>query len=391
MDSELRKKAQITARLNQVLETAVQQQRIVGAVVLVAQNGKLLYRQAVGLADREARIPMRPDTVFRLASMSKPIVTVAAMRLVELGRLSLDAPVSQYLPTCLPSLEVEGNLRSPPTITVRQLMTHTSGLGYGFAEGPEGVYARLGVSDGLDHSGISLKENLDRLARAPLYFAPGTQWRYSLGIDVLGAVMEKAAQAPLPHVVARHVTEPLGMHHTGFVATTGTPMATPYADGSPPVRMTENMTVPLPDGVGVAVRFAPARTFDPNAFASGGGGMVGSADDYLRFLESVRTATGVLAPATVADMRIDHVGPQAQTQGPGWGFGYGWAVLADPVAASTPQGTGTLQWGGAYGHNWFIDPQRKISVVLLTNTAFEGMAGPLVQQVRDAVYAGLGV
>ena len=317
--------------------------------------------------------------------------TDAAMRLAEQGRLNLDAPVTQYLPDFRPTLVGEGGQRSQPTISVRQLITHTAGLGYGFAEGPSGAYAQLGVSDGLDASGISLDENLRRLARAPLYFGPGTQWRYSLSIDVLGAVLEKAAHAKLPQVVAQLVTRPLVMRHTGFVAARGTQLATPYADGQPqPIRMTDNMAVPLPDGIGVAVRFAPSQAWDSRAFASGGGGMLGNADDYLALLESVRTARGLLQPTTIAAMQQDQVGQQAQTQGPGWGFGYGWAVLVDPSAANTPQSPGTLQWGGAYGHNWFVDPARKLSVVLLTNTAFEGMSGPLVAQVRDAVYAGLG-
>ena len=385
-------KAPLKARLDQVLNAAVQQRRIVGAVVVVAQDGQLLYRHAVGHADREAKRPMRPETVFRLASLSKPMVTLAAMRLVEQGRLDLDAPVTQYLPDFRPAVVGGDGQRTPVAITLRQLITHTSGLGYGFAEGPDGAYARWGVSDGLDATHISLTENLRRLAQAPLYFAPGTQWRYSLGMDVLGAVLEKVDHAPLPQVVARWVTQPLRMQHTGFVAKPGAPLATPYADGRPqPVRMTENMAVPLPPGLGAAVRFAPGRAFDRRAFPSGGSGMLGNADDYLKLLEAVRTATVILKPSTRSTMMRDHVGPQAQTQGPGWGFGYGWAVLSDPKVAGTPQSAGTVQWGGAYGHNWFVDPRQKLSVILLTNTAFEGMSGSLVTQVRDAVYASLNV
>ncbi|MEG1281876.1 MAG: serine hydrolase domain-containing protein [Comamonas sp.] len=387
----------MAAALNPVLNDAVGHARIVGAVVLVAQGGQVLYRQAVGYADREARIPMQPGSVFRLASMSKPIVTAAAMRLVEQGKLNLDAPVTQYLPDFRPRLAAADASGHPPSITVHQLVTHTSGLGYGFTEGPDGVYARLGISDGLDNTPISLPDNLHRLAQAPLYFAPGSQWRYSLGIDVLGAVIAKASGDSLPQTVRRLVTQPLHMKHTQFVASRHQPLATPYADGKPPLRMTSNMDVPLPPEIGVAVRFAPERAFNAKAFPSGGAGMLGTADDYLKLLESIRTsAVGekgehrLLQPATVARMVRDHVGPQAQTQGPGWGFGYGWAVLVDPAASGTPQSAGSLQWGGAYGHNWFVDPDKQLSVILLTNTAFEGMSGALVAQVRDAVYAGLG-
>jgi CubicO group peptidase (beta-lactamase class C family) len=379
--------AALAAHIDPVLQAALQEQRIVGGVVIVAQQGRVLYRKAVGWADREAREPMATDTVFRLASVSKPIVSVVAMRLVEQGRLELDAPVTAYLPYFRPAL-ADGRV---PAITVRQLLTHTAGLGYGFAEGSDGAYARLGISDGLDDSGLSLEENLRRLAKSPLYFEPGSQWRYSLSIDVLGAVVAQAGGQPLPQAVHALVTQPLGMRHTGFVAKAGDRLATPYADGKPaPVRMFRNMEVPLPAGLGGALRFAPQRAYDPRAFASGGAGMVGTAGDFLRLMEMVRRGGGtLLQPQTVAAMARDQVGPQAQTQGPGWGFGYGWAVLDDPAAARTPQSRGTLQWGGAYGHHWFIDPARGLSVVLLTNTTFEGMAGRLVPELRDAVYAGL--
>jgi CubicO group peptidase (beta-lactamase class C family) len=120
--------------------------------------------------------------------------------------------------------------------------------------------------------------------------------------------------------------------------------------------------------------------------------MVGTAGDYLKFLETIRTGGGpILRPETVALMMTDQVGFQAQSQGPGWGFGYGWAVLDDPSAANTPQAKGTIAWGGVYGHSWFVDPVRKITVVALTNTAFEGMNGRFPTEVRDAVYGTAGL
>ncbi|WP_165421974.1 serine hydrolase domain-containing protein [Pseudoxanthomonas winnipegensis] len=373
----------LAKRLDAVLDTAVAEQRIVGAVVLVARDGQVVYRRAVGQADREAGTPMTPDTPFRLASMTKPVVTLAALRLAEQGKLELQAPVTRYLPWFRPRL-ADG---TAPAITLAQLLTHSAGLGYRFEEPADGVYARLGISDGLDDAGLGLEDNLKRLAQAPLYFPPGQGWRYSLGIDVIGAVIEQATGKPLPEAVHALVTGPLRLDYLAFVAAPGTPLAVPYADGHPPLRVTENMDVPLPEGLGSAVRFSPRRAFDAKAFPSGGAGMIGTADDYLRLLEFVRTGGGgLLKPATLADARRDQVGAQAQTQGPGWGFGYGWAVLDDPAAAHSPQGEGTLQWGGAYGHNWFVDPANRLSVILLTDTAFEGMYGPLVGQVRDAVY-----
>lgn len=373
--------AALKARLDPVIDRAIAEHRLVGTVVLVARDGKVVYRRAAGLADREAERPMREDAVFRFSSVTKPFVSAAAMRLVEQGKLRLDDPVTKYLPDFRPKL-ADG---TEPAITIRQLLNHTSGLSYGLAEPASHPYHTLGVSDGLDRSGITLDENLHRLAKAPLGFPPGSAWRYSLAIDVLGGVMEKAAGAPLSQVVTDTVTKPLGLADTGFVARDPARLAVAYVNAQPvPTRMTENMEVSLG---ATAVRFAPSRATDKTAFPSGGAGMVGTAGDVLTFLETLRTGGApILEPATVATMMKDQVGVQAATQGPGWGFGYGWAVLDDPAAAKTPQGAGTIQWGGVYGHSWFVDPKNRLTVVALTNTAFEGMNGAFTTQLRDAVY-----
>jgi CubicO group peptidase (beta-lactamase class C family) len=170
-------------RLDQAIDGAIAEQRIVGAVVLVARDGRLVYHRAAGLADREAGRALSEDGVFRLASLTKPMVAAAAMGLVEEGTLKLSDPVTKWLPGFHPAL-ADG---TQPVITVRHLLTHTSGLSYGFLEGPDHPYHRLGVSDGIDQAGISLDENVDRLAKAPLSYRPGSAWRYSLSMDVLGA------------------------------------------------------------------------------------------------------------------------------------------------------------------------------------------------------------
>ena len=323
---------------------------------------------------------MREDAVFRLASITKPLVSAAAMRLVEHGVLALDRPVTDWLPDFRPRLP-DG---TAPPITIDQLLTHTAGLSYRFGEPTGSAYHRLNISDGLDQPGLSLAENLGRLAQAPLACPPGTTWRYSLAIDVLGAAMEKAAGAPLPDLVARLVTGPLGLTDTAFRVTDRSRLAAAYADGQPePVLMTDGMAVPLWDG---ATIFAPSRLLDPASYPSGGAGMAGTADDILAFLEAIRCGGApILKPETVAVMMRNHLRPGVE-QKPGWGFGYGWAVLTDPAAGETPQAKGTVRWGGAYGHNWFIDPVNELSVVALANTAFEGMIGRFVTDVRDAVY-----
>lgn len=375
----------ITTRLDSVIEHALAQHRVVGTVVLVSRDGELVYHRAAGQADREARIAMREDSIFRLSSLTKPLVCAAVMSLVEEGRLALNAPVTRYLPSFRPRL-VDG---SEPTITLHQLLTHTSGLGYrfGLPEGSE--YHQLNISDGLDQPGLKLDENLARLNAASLLFAPGERWNYSLAIDVLGAVLERVEGEYLGDILQKRVTGPLGLSDTGFGVKDLSRLVKPYADGvHEPVELTDAMAVPLNiPGFQGAVTFAPSRILDPHAYHSGGAGMAGTAGDMLCFLETLRTGGApLLEPGTLRMMMQDQVGAHTQTQGPGWGFGYGWAVLADASQSDSPQGQGTLQWGGVYGHSWFLDPANKLSVVALTNTAFEGMSGAFPVAVRDAVY-----
>lgn len=369
------------ARIDAAIDKALADRRIVGAVVLVAQGGDIVHRRAAGHLDREAGVAMREDAIFRLASITKPIVAAATLRLVEEGRLDLDAPVTAWLPDFRPALP-DGTV---PEIRLRHLLTHTSGLSYGFLEPAGSAYHRLKVSDGLDQPGLTLEDNLSRLAAAPLAFAPGTGWRYSLGLDVLGGVLERVEGRGLADIVRDRVTAPLGLADTGFAVRDAGRLAKPYADGTPePVAMTDGMRVPFFDTVAT---FAPSRILDAASYPSGGAGMAGTAGDVLTFLEAIRTGGApILRADTVERMASDQVGPEAGTQGPGWGFGHGWAVLVDPAPTGTPQAAGTLQWGGAYGHSWFVDRANALTVVALTNTAFEGMSGAFPAEIRDAVY-----
>ena len=369
----------LAGRLDLVVERAISERRLVGAVVLVARDGELVYRRAAGLADREAGRAMRENDVFRLASVTKPFVAAAAMRLIEGGLIALDDPVTRFLPDFQPRLPTG----ETPTLTIHHLLTHTSGLGYGFQEAAGGPYHRLGVSDGLA-PGLSIEKNLRRLAGAPLHFAPGAAWRYSLAMDVIGAVVARASGQTLPDFLRQAVLDPLGARDCGFVAAKDAQLAAAYRDGAPePPRMSDGDEVPFLDG---SIRFAPSRAFDPTSYASGGAGMNGTADDVLRLLEAIRRGGApILKPETVARMTAAQV-EKIESQEPGWGFGYGWAVLVDPDASGTPQSKGTLRWGGVYGHSWFVDPARRLSVVALTNTAIEGMAGAFATHLRDAVY-----
>ena len=322
----------LAERVDAVIEEWVSQERIVGGVVLVARDGDVLYRRAAGYADRERHTEVSADTIFRLASMSKTIVSATALALVDRGYLSLDDTVEEWLPYFRPGL-TDG---SRPPITVRQLKTHTSGLSYGFFEERDSPYITNRVSNGLDQPGLPLEENLRRLASAPLKFAPGTGWQYSLSTDVLGAVVEQAAGVPLPEAVARYITRPLGMRDTAFVPVDAARLARPYRDGeSRAVAMDADADV-IPLGPGVP--FSPLRALDASSYASGGAGLCGTAGDYLRFLDAIRRGgTPILTPRSAAMLREHAIGRlRADSEGPGWGFSLGAAVLLDPRAAETP-------------------------------------------------------
>ena len=371
--------AALAARLDPILERAIAQQRIVGTVVMVARQGRVVYHRAAGFADREAGRAMQQDQLFRFASLTKPVVAVTALRLADQGQLDLQAPVSRYLPYFTTRL-ADG---TPAVPTLAQLLSHTSGLHYGFGEEWDGPYHQAGVSDGLDGATLTLEENLRRLAGVPLDFGPGSHWRYSLGLDVMGGVIAAATGLPLPAVVQREVSAPLALQDLTFHVTDPARLATAYRDGYPrPEPMSEPYLLPLPKG---GILYSPARALSANAFASGGGGMQGSAGDYLAFLEALRQGK-LLQPASQRLFMEDQIPGLQREDAPGWGFSLGAAVLRDARLAKTPQTPGTLQWGGVYGNAWFIDPARELSVVILTNTAIAGMSGPFPDAIRDALY-----
>jgi len=367
-------------RIDHVVHAAIEERRVVGGVILVAQHGQTLYRRAFGLADREQGKPTAEDAIFRLSSVTKPIVAAAALALVEAGSLALHDPVAKFVPEFRPRM-LDGE---EPAITVRQLLTHTAGLAYGFAQSAGNAYERACVSDGLDQPGLSMADNLARIASVPLAYEPGTRWGYSVAMDLLGEIMARATGVSLPDIVDNVIVGPLGMSDSGFVVRDEKRLAVPYADDpSGPARMGEHHLVPFGDGL---ISLAPARTFNPASFPSGGAGMNGSAGDVLKFLETIRTGGGpVIRPETVRAMTTDAI-HGIETTRAGWGWGLGFAVLRDPTAAQTPQAVGTWRWGGVYGHSWFVDPTRDLTVVSLTNTSIAGMAGAFPDAVRDAIY-----
>tara|TARA_R110000824_G_scaffold155226_6_gene327784 strand:+ start:75547 stop:76698 length:1152 start_codon:yes stop_codon:yes gene_type:complete len=374
--------AAVADALDPIIDEALAEGRLAGGVALVAKRGKLVYARAAGLADVEIDRPMARDTIFLAASLTKPIVTAAFLSLVEDGVMVMDDPITKYLPTFTPAFEGK-----TPQITLRQLLTHTSGLSYGFLQPADGPYLRLGVSDGLNEPGRSFADNLSRIVEAGLFFPPGAAWLYSVSMDVLGAAMEAATGKTLPQVVSERVADKLGMDDSGFTVTDRARLATHYADGPPPVPMGDNFTFPFADLSGI--RFTPGRIFDQTSFPSGGGGMACTAPDLLTFLEAIRTGGApIVKPETATAMMTNQTGAhELLLTGPGWGFGFGGSVLRDPTPTASRLPVGTWTWGGVYGHSWAVDPATETSFVLMTNTTVEGMAGPLSVDLMAAALA----
>jgi len=348
--------------------------RIVGCVVLINKDGKEVYARTAGLADREEGRKLERNAIWRLASVTKPIVATAALKMMETGLLHLDDPVTKYLPYFTPP-SPDGIVRP---ITLRQLMSHSSGLAY--------ETTPADVSPGMSGPFISLDENLRRLARAPLLFAPGTGWVYGTSIDVLGGVLAAINGSTLEAAVQKYAAAPLGMVDWRFTPTDATRVTANYANGNPPsapvtppARLTEDNL----QGTG----FHVDRIFRADAPQSGGGGSCGTADDVVKMLEVYNGHGTHLKPATVAEAFKNQIGtlPRREDDA-GKRFTVLGAIIDDPKAARSPCPAGTLDWGGAWGHNWIIDPTNRWTILVCTNVAPEGCNGPFREDIRDAVY-----
>ena len=363
----------LQSSLDQITATAVAEGTVVGGAVIVGQAGRTLYRHAFGMSDREAGHKAGFDTIYRLASLTKPMVSLTALALCDAGKLSLEDAVTDYLPYFTPRYK-----GTTPTIRLRHLLTHTAGLGYGY--GPE-----TGVSTGLADDELDYETNFTRLAAQELLFEPGTRWEYSVAIDVLGAVVAKVFGGTLEQAVAHFVTQPLAMHDTAFHVTDRARLAANYGNAAPaPERMGDSYLQRKTDGS--AVLFSPARAFNPKAFQAGGAGMVGTPDDLFAFFDHVRAgAPAILKPETFAMACRPQTGDVLRA--PGCKFSYFSDIIVDAAAAQTPETVGTLGWGGIYGHSWFIDPARELTVLMMSNTAPAGVEGAYVDAIRDAVYA----
>jgi CubicO group peptidase (beta-lactamase class C family) len=367
------------AGLNSVINRALESGKITGVVVLVRRNGEPVYARAAGLADREAGIPVAFDTIFRMASVTKPIVAATALAMAERGLLSLSDPVAGHLPWFRPPL-ADGTV---PEITIHHLLTHTSGLMYNplLEDLPADQRITMGISD----TDLDFEANFIRHNVVPLAFAPGTQWAYSFATDILGAVIAAVHGGTLEEAVVHYIAGPLGMTDTRFHVTDTARLAVPYADAIPlPVRMPDTWAAEDPDGW--RLNFSPNRIFNPRAFQSGGGGMAGTAGDIMTFLDMLRAGgRGVLKPETVDAGMSNQIGDIKRDE-PGMKFGYFGAVVVDRKLALTPQSVGSVRWGGVYGLDWFIDRDARLTSLVVTNNALEGCTGLFPLDIRDAVY-----
>jgi CubicO group peptidase (beta-lactamase class C family) len=377
-------------RLSQTLQDYVADERVAGFVVLVARHGRVAYFEAFGERDTESGAPMRKDTIFRIASQSKAIVSTAAMILQEEGRLLLSDPVGKYLPgfmqTTVAVENGEGGYAVVPAtrpITLHDLLTHTSGYDYG-----DGI-----AKDRWEEAGIHgyyfsnrdepIGDTVSRMAALPAVAQPGEKFVYGFSTDILGAVLEQAAGMPLDELLADRLFEPLGMQDTYFYL--------------PPAKRDRLATVyGVNDG---AFGRGPADGWNgqgmfvdgPRKSFSAGAGLVSTAEDYTRFLQMILNkgaldGVRVLSPKTVELMSANHL--RGIPFGEGEGFGLGFSVLLDLGARGTPGTVGELAWGGAYHSTYWIDPAEELVVVYMTQLVPAGDIDDH-EKLRALVYQAL--
>jgi len=352
--------------------------KIAGCLTWVARRGEVVHRSVLGSRDLARGLPMTDDTVFRIYSMTKPVVSVALMTLFEEGRLALGDPVYRFLPGWREQRVYEQG-RHPAfqtrpverAMTVHDLLTHQSGLSYGFMQrtNVDAAYRRLGIGEA--KPGATLAEMVDTLATLPLEFTPGAAWNYSVSTDVVGRLVEVISGRPLDRFLRERIFAPLGMRDTGFqVPAEALPrLSACYARGASKQILLEDDSVES--------RYARDVTL-----FSGGGGLVSTARDYLRFCEMLRRGgaldgTRILSRRTLGLMTTNHLpggqdlteralGAFAETKYEGQGFGLGFSVVLDRARGATPASVGTYGWGGAASTIFWIDPVEELVVIFLT-------------------------
>ena len=378
------------AKATALFRDAADRKEIAGAVLLVSRRGKVAYLEAVGKRNIEAGDVMTPESIFRIASMTKPITSTAAMILVDEGRLELSDPIAKYLPEFKymtvahprPKDAVAASAGSSAgeyeqvqayrPITVRDLLTHTSGLCYRFTDRPHvgRLYAESGICDGLTPSEFTMAENVRRLAGLPLHHQPGTAWEYGLNTDVLGRMVEVVSGQSLDAFIRARILEPLKMRETTFLLPKSRVdrLAALYEPGP------DGKIKRTPDGTsvkGALIYSADAAYRQRPGYFSGGAGLLSTAGDYARFLQMLLNrgeldGTRILKAETVDAMTRPQTGPL-----PLWitvhgnTFGYGFGVVTRP---DDPKGDpiGAFSWGGIYYTDFWVDPKDELIGIMMT-------------------------
>jgi CubicO group peptidase (beta-lactamase class C family) len=349
-----------------VIRRDVDRRLVPGAVLAIARAGHLAYAEAFGYRDREAGAAMTADAIFRIASMTKPMTSVAAMMLAEEGSLEIAAPVASYLPEFAELTVGAERRKAQRTMTVQDLLRHTSGLTY--AEFGDSPVQKIWRDAKLRDETQTNADLVAKLGRLPLMFEPGTTWEYSMSTDVLGRVVEVVSGKSLGDFFAERICRPLGMADTGFSAT-----------GERGARVAEAQ-VDQRTGERLPMR----NVKEPGRLQSGGGGAVSTVADYLRFCQMLLNGgeldgVRLLAPKTVALMSADHLPPDvgygetararfgalAPVPEMGHGFGLGFAVRTEQGRSPVPGSVGDFFWGGVHGTYFWIDPREQMTVVLM--------------------------
>lgn len=380
-------------RINALVDAYMEDQQVSGAVSMVARHGKVAHLETQGWMDIENQRPMRRDAIFRMASMSKPVTGVAILILLEEGKLRLSDPVSRFIPefddtevAMLKDSDRSGlNPRAEPEIytvpasreiTVRDLMTHTSGLE------SSGAGSRAGSRIAPRDTTMNLASYIPTLGKVPLDFQPGSHWRYSAlaGIEVLGRIVEVASGMTFDQFLQERIFEPLGMEDTSFVV--------------PADKLPRLVTLYERSDAGkLERRDSNPGWLDTLTLFSGGGGLYSTADDYIRFAQMLANGgeldgQRILGTRTVQLMASNHVGalygPDANRP-EGMGFGLTVDVVLDPVAADSRKGRGSFGWGGAFGTYFWVDPENDLVGLLMVQTPADNLRPDFVNAVAQAI------
>lgn len=384
--------AERLARIGAWVRQEVDAKRVPGAVVMVARNGKLAYYEAIGQQDPARPDPMGKDSIFRIYSMTKPLVSVAALMMMEEGKLVLEAPVARYIPSFanvkvgVEKTDASGakSLELVPArrpITIQDLLRHSSGLTYGFFG--DSLVKKAYLDAGVGSGDFTTAEFAEKLASLPLHYQPGTTWDYSYSTDVLGRVLEVASGQSLYSLLRSRLLDPLGMKDTSFYVT----------DAARQARLAE----PLADDRVIGAGAVMGNPRVAMKFESGGGGLVSTAHDYSRFLQMLLNGGTLdgrryLSPKTVEFMTADHMGGAVvpgplYLPGPGYGFGLGFAVRKATGEAPYTSPAGEYYWGGAGGTYFWVDPKTNLFVVLMMQSPKQRTAYRSV--LRNMVYAAV--